>query len=445
MMVAMTTVGLSSCGGGDEPDPTPTPTLSVAPSELSLASNAGAQGSFSIASTSNWEISCSESWVSLSPMNGSGAGTITVTAASENPNSTERTATITVKSGTESKYVSVKQAPTDVLTLSGLDATFDESAGNTLTAQELVITCNGPWAIEFDGNHDWLEVSALSGTGKSTVKVWPNSANNSTSNRTVTLIVKSGSKSASKIVTQRAGLDANLQVSPKTIVILSSGYAFDYSFGANVKYYYVARYLPTQLDRKTDEEIITEMSADSNNRDTPKDNYVTSWRNQTPLTEYVICTVGYDQNGKHGALTKTSIKTKSGINQATAFISDVWYDDTDWHWTTTANGYVTKYYMWFITNTNLYNSSDAAIAWFFKDAMDRNPENFAPIAQGSTWRHSRNGSTSFHAATWAVDVDGKLSGVIDNFAGSINSSRKKTIQVNYLDDTDTSRRFKTYK
>lgn len=449
VMVILPSVGLVSCGGGDDPEPdpapTPTSTLSVAPSELSLASNAGAQGSFTIASTSNWDISCSESWVSLSQTTGSGAGAIIVTAASENPNSTERTATITVKSSKENKYVSVKQAAADILTLSGLDATFDESTGSILTAQELVITCNGPWAIEFDGNHDWLEVSALSGTGKSTVKVWPNSANNSTTNRTVTLTVKSGSKSASKIVTQRAGLDANLQVSPKTIVVLSNGYAFDYSYGSNVKYYYTARYLPKELERKTDDEIISEMSADTNNRDTPNDSWVHSWKNQTPLTEYIICTVGYDQNGNHGALAKTSIKTKSGTNQAAAYISNVGYNDTYWTWVTTVNAYVTKYYMWFITRDDLHSSTEAAIAWFFKDAMDKKPDDFDPKVQGDSWRRNRNGGTIFHVATWAVNVDGDFSGVIENFAGSINSSRQKSMQVNYLEDTDASRRYKTHK
>lgn len=440
-------VCISSCGGDEREDPEPTAppasSLSVAPSELSLAANAGAISSFTIASTSDWNISCSESWITLSPQKGTGASAVVVTASTENPKDTERKATITVRSGNETKYVTVTQAAPDILTLSGLDAPFDATAGSIQEAQELVITCNAAWTIE--GKPEWLDISALSGTGKSTVKVWTNSSNSSTTARTATLIVKSGTKSSSKNVSQRAGFDANLQVSPKTIVTLSTGFAFDLTFGSSVKYYYVAKYLPTLLDRKTDEEIIAEMSADDSNRDTPNDNYINAWQNQNPLTEYIVCTVGYDQNGNHGSLTKTSIKTKSGSNQATAFISDVTYDDTYWKWTTTVNAYVTKYYMWFITNTNLYSSTDATVAWFFKDAMNKSPEDFAPIVQGDNWRVARNGGTRFHVATWAVDVNGNFSGVIENFYGSINSARKKGIKANYLEDTNPSRRFKTYK
>lgn len=97
--------------------------------------------------------------------------------------------------------------------------------------------------------------------------------------------------------------------------------------------------------------------------------------------------------------------------------------------------------MWFITNTNL----DATVAWFFKDAMNKSPEDFAPIVQGDNWHVARNGGTRFHVATWAVDVNGNFSGVIENFYGSINSARKKGIKANYLEDTNPSRRFKTYK
>ena len=452
MMALTLSLSTTSCGGDDDakseptptPSPTPTSTVSVSPSELSLSSNAGATGTFSVACTSNWEISCNESWIQFTPATGTGAGTVTVSANTENPNNSERKATITIKSEGDTKYVSVSQAAPDILTLSGLDAPFDATAGNIQVAQELTITCNNvEWRIE--GKPDWLDISALSGKGTSTVKVWTNSANSSTSERTATLTVKTNTKSASKTVTQRAGLDANLQVSPNTVVVLADGYAFDYNFGSKVKYYYVTTYYPSALDRKTDDEIIADMSSDASNRDTPSDGYVTSWGNLNPLTEYVVCTVGYDQNGNHGALKKTSITTKSSTNQAVAYISDVKYNDTYWQWKTTVNGFVSKYYQWFITRNDLFNSTNAAVAWFFNDAMKENPDEFKPIVQGDTWQRNRNGGTVFHVATWAIDVNGNFSGVIDRFGGTINSSTSNTIRKNYVEDNGSLKRFKTLK
>lgn len=310
--------------------------------------------------------------------------------------------------------------------------------------QTVSVTSNVSWTVS--GVPDWLSVSPTNGSGDLQLSIYPLNENSSPQTRTATITISGSGASATITVTQSAGLDANLSVSPNTIVVLSDGFAFDFNYGSSVKYYYVARYLPTELERKTDNEIITEMSSNVGNRDTPSDSYVTSWQNQTPLTDYIICTVGYDQNGKHGALTKTSIKTKKGTNQALASISDVHYDDTYWRWTTTVNGYVTKYYMWFITNTNLYNTTDAAVAWFFDRAMKANPSEFSPIAQGDSWRINRNGETTFHVATWALDTEGNLSGVIGRFRGSINSSAPSlSIGQNYDEEADASKRYKTYK
>ena len=152
-------------------------------------------------------------------------------------------------------------------------------------------------------------------------------------------------------------------------------------------YYYVRLFTPSTLDRVTDNEIIAVISSDPNDRDTPSDGYVTSWRNLDPQTEYILCTVGYDENGNHGALTKTKITTKKGYNQAIAMISDVQYDDEKWYWSTTVNGFVTKYYQWFIERDDLHTSTDAAIAWFFKPTSRETSR--ASMKSPNSWTSAR--------------------------------------------------------
>lgn len=308
----------------------------------------------------------------------------------------------------------------------------------------VAVTSTVQWTMTKDA--DWLSVSPSNGNGTIEMTIYPTKENLTSNPRTATITLSGSGVSATIHVSQSPGLDANLDVSPNNIITLSDGFAFDFNYGSSVKYYYVAKYLPSALERKTDDEIIAEMSSDPSKRDTPSDGYVTSWQNQDPLTEYIICTVGYDQNGKHGALKKTSIITKKGTNQALASISDVQYDDTYWYWTTAVNGYVTKYYMWFITNTKLFSTTDAAIAWFFDKAMKTNPSNFAPIAQGDSWHATRNGGTIFHVATWALDTDGKFSGVIGRFSGSISSSAPSlSIEQDFDKEADESKRYKTFK
>ena len=71
-----------SCGGDgvDERDPAPVP-LTVSPSTINLASNAGAQGSFTINCKGSWVATCTETWISLSATSGTDLGAIIVTAS----------------------------------------------------------------------------------------------------------------------------------------------------------------------------------------------------------------------------------------------------------------------------------------------------------------------------------------------------------------------------
>ena len=414
--------------------------LSVSPENVSFSASGGEQN-IQVTCNTEWSVRGGNDWLTVEKLN---QKTIALSAKkNESSEKLETTITVSTDDGEGTKNVKVSIAASEhTLEISGLDAPFDAAAGSVQTAQELTIKCNSAWTIS--GKPGWLDISALSGTGNSTVKVWTNSANNSTSERSVTLTVKSGSKTATKKVIQRAGLDASLNVSPNKIIELASGIALDFKFGSKVMYYYVRLFTPSTLDRVTDNEIIAVISSDPNDRDTPSDGYVTSWRDLDSQTEYILCTVGYDENGNHGALTKTKITTKKGYNQAIAMISDVQYDDEKWYWSTTVNGFVTKYYQWFIERDDLHASTDAAIAWFFKQAMEKNPGDFDPIVQSTSWNRNRNGGDIFHLATWALDVDGNFSGVIDNFAGQVNYSEKK-IRKNYVEKVDKFRRFKTLK
>ncbi len=332
-------------------------------------------------------------------------------------------------------------APAPTLLLSGLDVEFPSDEGSLQTAQELTIKCNTEWVISIDA--DWLAISNLTGSGDAIVKLYPKSENNSDKVRTAVITVTAGSLQKTKEVTQAAGINGKLYVTPNEVVVLSNGFACDWSYGADVKYYYTKRYLSSDLERKSDKEIIDEMSSDNNNRDTPSDNYVTSWTNQSPLTDYVICTVGYDNNGISGGLMKYPVKTKKGTNQAISSVINVNYDNTYWHWTTSPNGFVTKYYQWFVTSSNLHDASDAAIAWFFKKNMERYPDDFPPIVKEGNWERVRNGETIFDVVTWAVDIDGNFSGMIDRFTGQINTNSKGVTMTSSVIMSDNSKPVKT--
>lgn len=432
VLMLCVSLGLSSCSSSDSE---PEPELSVYPSSIKLAATGGESQEFDIACNTNWILAVDESWLDVSSRKGNGDETITV-SAEDNTESTARTATVTITAGDIQKKVKVTQAAGLSLELDKEEVTLMGSANSSVTIN---ITCNSAW--EISGAPSWLTLSSNSGNGNSSVTLTANSENYSASTRECKLNIVSGSKSCQCRVVQNGTLASNCTVTPNIIVCLANGFAFDYTYGKNVAYYYVKLYNPREIERKTDAEIIAEMSADASDRDTPNDDYVTSWKNLSPVTEYAVCTVAFDKNGNHGELVKTKIKTKSGTNQACAYISDVTYTASYFHWNSTVNGYVKKYYRVYF-DSGLYNASDAALAWFAKKWIEENPSKYTAAVQSGSWSVLRNGDTSIGIMTWAKNEEDEYSGVIDRYVGYIKSSSK---QLQTVKSQGNQSPFKAYK
>ena len=408
--------------------------LSVSPENVSFSASGGEQN-IQVTCNTGWSVRGGNDWLTVEKLN---PKTIALSAKkNESSEKLETTITVSTDDGEGTQNVKVSIAASEhKLTISGLDAPFEATKGSITTAQVLKITCNSEWVIS--GNPDWLSFEALTGVGNAEVRVWTSQANPSTDNRSATIKVRSGNLTPqTKKVTQLAGLDANLNVIPNTVVTLANGIAFDYKYASKVMFYYAYLFLPYEVERTTDEEIIRNMPSRSD-RHTPGDDLVNGWNNLEPNSEYYLCMVGFDENGQHGALSKTKIKTKSNINQACAYIHDVGYDDENWYWSTTLNGFVTKYYQWVITDERLFGRGDAMVAWFFKQEMEKDPQKYVPIVRGDDWQIERKGRSKCHIATWALDVDGNFSGIISNFCGEISSS-SKTLKKNYVEKDDCFR------
>lgn len=383
LLVSLFSFVLVSCGG-DSDDDAPATELSVDVAQLTLSADGQSQ-TFRITSNADWTITGNPSWLTVTPSAGSKNKNIVVTA-NENTQTAERTCELRIitDDGQAYEVISVKQSAKEGEL--AVDVTEINLDGKDNSVGSLRITSNTSWTIS--GVPDWLTLSSVNGNGTAQVTISANTGNNSASPRECVLSVMAGNIVKQVKVIQAGLLAANCNVTPGTIVVLATGIAFDYTYGSNVAYYHTRLYYPSQIERMTDAEIIAAMSADMSDRETPNDGYVTSWQNLTPLTEYTVCTIGFDKNGNHGELQKKTLKTKSGSNQAIATISDVKYNDTYWIWTTTVNGFVTRY------------------------------------AQGDVWNMKRNGGTVFDVVTWAVDVSGEFSGMIDRFVGRVDSSSK---------------------
>ena len=403
---------LSACSS----DSTESSVISVDTSNIKLEASGQSQ-TFSIQSNTNWTIIGNSNWVQVSPASGSGNKAVVVNAQ-ENTTTSPRSCVLNISTDDKaaSTTVLVEQAGTvDNISVDVNSLTLEGKSGSTGTIR---ITSNTAWKVT--SSLSWLSLSSTSGNGSSQITLTTNSDNLSSTPRTGKLTINAGEKAVEVSVSQKGLYAARCNVSPKNLVVLSDGCAFDCKFDDNVAYYYWNFYTQRNADRKTDSEILNEMLEET--RLTPGDEVVQSVSGLAGSTDYVIYIVGFNKNGEHGDLVKTKLTTKKANNQPFAEITDVRYNDELFLWTTTPNGFVKHYYQFYITEPVYFSWSDPAIAWLFKKELEADSDKFPPYLQANTKTELRNGSNQFHLATWAVDGEGNLSGLIDRFRATVSNS-----------------------
>ena len=140
--------------------------ISLDTSSLEFTSSSGEQ-TFNIAANTSWTVSSDQAWCSVSPTSGSNNGSVMV-KVSENTQTSERTATITVKTDADTRTVSVTQKQNNVI--------------RVLEKEFHVQTEGGQFEIEFEHNvndyeidcdADWVvyEVKRTRGLSRSTISV----------------------------------------------------------------------------------------------------------------------------------------------------------------------------------------------------------------------------------------------------------------------------------
>ena len=114
-----------------------------------------------------------KSWVTITPDKGNASGNISVTVT-ENPGAA-REATITIGTAPTVRSLKITQTLKGVTTIDKSNIVFEVTGG---LPQEITVTANVDWAVEFDVAEDkeWLTVTPMTGTenGKFTVAAKPN-------------------------------------------------------------------------------------------------------------------------------------------------------------------------------------------------------------------------------------------------------------------------------
>lgn len=437
--------------------------LKVTPSSVSFAKDGGSK-TLTVESNTEWEVNGGNDWLTVTKQT---PKMISLSAKkNESSDKLETSITVYTTDGECIQNVPVTLAPDDTpLTVSGLDAPFDAAKGSVETAQELNISCGSSWTIS--GKPDWLDISALSGTGKTTVKVWPNSANNSTSDRSATLTIKSGSKTVTKKVVQRAGY-SSVYARPTNIVVLTNSLVYGYNFHQNTHKVYFTLLTKMESLGYTDNDIVYTLQTNPNSdiwtsRSPEQFNQNGSyfaWTGLTPNIEYVLISVAVDKNNMIGEINRHSFVTISAAKEYSPYISieniqaSVGYDEygqvsyrIQAEKDAVNSGYADKIYTWAVAGTKYFSTlawyeseADAILAYLVMSEINKNPnphdtyingedrnivrerlEGPVPVVDFTLPANYLN-DKYLQIVTWCTLSSGAFSGTLTSWAASINAN-----------------------
>lgn len=422
--------------------------LSVSSTTVNFNSSGG-EKVVTINCNTDWDVSGSNDWLSVEKISDQSIKLL----AQKNESSEKMEANINVYTtdGECTQEIKVTVAASEIkLSLSGLDAPFDAAKGSIEIAQELKITCGSAWTIS--GKPDWLDISALSGTGTSIVKVWPNRANNSSDDLKATLTVHSGNESASKTVVQRAGREKACYAKPSNIMNFTYDLVMNFNCGSNTKFFYIRAFKTSALSRYTDEELVKsvldEEAAWDRTTYEEADLAICFGEDLEPNTSYTIVTVSYSKEDKLGDVIKYEVKTKPVENQPMVDILDVGIgtkNGKEVYGITVKkgqNGFCEKYYVWGAAGKTLssFYIYGTIKAWYLYQEIKANPISHATninkyldkmILETTVGREYLHGPLSQEESissdllfsnddyyvdivAWGIDADGEHSGLIYN-------------------------------
>lgn len=318
----------------------------------------------------------------------------------------------------EPNEANLEVSPTELTLLSGANssATF-------------AIRCNSNWNVT--KTDSWLSVSATSGSSDGSITVTTLEKNESTSERTATILINSGEKSATVNVSQLPAYDAATGVEFTDLVVLAHSVAFKFSLGEKVGYYHVGWLKKSVAAGYTDDYLAEYISGPDTQRYFPDDadNYA-GMDGLADGTDYYLVAVGYDSNGKRGAVTRHGFTTPVSSNKDPfVYYNALKYSSSYWQFTTSPNAYTSKFYMiqgdGDVATALNYLYTDAEVAAMLNEFIKGGDA--GPYANNErTWKMERTtDATALLLVSWAEGVDNKLSPVINKGYYTINASSVK--------------------
>ncbi len=332
----------------------------------------------------------------------------------------------------------------------------------TLSQSEIVLTsekgASTSFGITFTENAgqwtvtqvpDFVTVHPQSGNGAGTVRVTAVDNNNSRQpfEGLITVEVDGAEVKTQTIRVVQQNL-SDCYVEPINILQMCDGFAYNWDFGRNTKYYYWKIFTQSEYNKMSESEILKEVvTGNVDDRQLPdNDDYACNY-NLKSNTQYVVITVSFAEGDRQGDIVVTPLTTKSTNNQPIAEINDMQYetissDNTNYIWNIKKNTYCREYYSYAAASPEYFwiyylleESCYPMIAWLVKNEIQKDGEDHSTsMNDGFTYLPFNNGRDKFYAAqvengtstftafphtdkyfcvlTWGTSSTGELSGIV---------------------------------
>lgn len=188
--------------------------ISVEPTELSFIA-AGEEKAVTITSSDEWEFSSKDDWITASKQKGENNAIVKIIVA-ENYDPEIRTGVAIFRCGNKQSDIQITQEAKEYsVSIEPKEITFDANGEE----KEVTVSSSDEW--ELTANCDWIQTSALKGDNGTSVKITA-LFNNTTEQRTGSIVFNCGNKTAELKLTQEAN-NFSISIEPTELVFGPAG------------------------------------------------------------------------------------------------------------------------------------------------------------------------------------------------------------------------------
>lgn len=219
------------------------------------------------------------------------------------------------------------------------------------------------------------------------------------------------------------GIAPNCEVFFVDELVLPTQFALLVGFGSELEYVKVIAYHPEALDGLTDDVIIADVAA--NGASVDKSEMMITGANMPEGRHLVIACVGFNAEGKHGALYLHDITMKVAADEPLAEVTSCKYNDESFMFTIEIDDdKVLEYYLYYEVGDDVHvwsNTAEFGLLW--KYAIEEDEDKGLYYLGDDFVVERPNGASQLFVSTWCLDYDQNFSGNI--FWGLYNISRAR--------------------